>query len=242
MLQRVEAITAYADTWGALDLAPLRVTLHLANPRAGYDALHLDGMLSYGLVVRAMGRAALPDSVVPYDLPLPLRCLWRDGQGLPLWAVTDMSPQGSTAVASATWMRRPISPASVALPDGRPYTFREMQGPYKAMQIPLPIEAAQRWECDVVGDAHHMADLLAVLQSVGKKAAQGWGRIVEWHLDPIPAWQISAEGLLRRTVPIEALGADPLRGQLLGWSPPYWRNQTLCLAAGEATRVPKGWG
>jgi CRISPR type IV-associated protein Csf3 len=242
MLTEIPDIVARVSEWGPLELAPLRVTLRLANPRAGYDALHLDGLLSYGLVVRALGHSRLDGARGPYHLPLPLRCLWRDQEGLPLWAVTDMQPQGVQAQGTATWTRRAIDSRLVASADGRPYAPRTTQGPYKDMMIPLPIEVAESWTCDVVGDARIIADLLRVLQSVGKKSAQGWGRVMDWTLEPLDAWRITSEqGRLRRAVPCAALGADPLRGQLLGWTPPYWRNQTLCLAPGEAAQIPTGW-
>ncbi|MBF6590464.1 MAG: hypothetical protein IVW57_08015 [Ktedonobacterales bacterium] len=235
-------IAAYVATWGALDCQPWRVRLRTATAVGGYGALHVDGILSYGLVRCALRGAPLAESAEPYDLPLPLRCLWRDpATGLPLWAATDLAPVGLTQTGRQTWTRKQIAPQLLTTSSGKPYAPRSSAGPYKDMQIPLPVRVAEGFMADIWGDARIISDLLQPLLTVGKKGAQGLGQIIAWDLEPLATFHLVDDaGCARRPIPVAALASWDLHAaQMGGWTPPYWRNHTPIAPVGTRVTWPE---
>ncbi|MDE1904932.1 MAG: hypothetical protein KGH75_00595 [Rhodospirillales bacterium] len=209
--------------------------MHLDTGVAMYEPIHLDGLLSYAVVTHAIGGGAdLVDAPDPYDLPLPLACLWRDPvSGLPLWAATEMEPLGMAHRTRVTWTRKQVEAHHVVTASGKPYAPRSGNGPGKDMQIPLPITMCATWQADVIGDARIIHDLLSSVGQVGKKGSQGWGHVVSWQIQSLMAWNLcDAQGDTRRIVPGGALASHDGGAQWMGWTPPYWRNRMLCLPTG----------
>lgn len=244
-------IQALAETWpDPATYRPLRITLITDTAVGGYDPLHLDSLLTRGIINLVVGGRGLMRSEQAYWLPLPLRCLWRHPQTrLPLWASTDFAPVGVQAKGIAPWHRYQPPSRLMASPKGRPYAPRAGTGPEKVMDIPLPVVAAEGWQADCVGDAEAIQPLLAALGShVGKKRSQGWGAVREWRVEPLDRFTLrDEEGRLRRPIPINALWSDrvPLDAVLAGWTPPYWPGvvgtQAICVAPGSVADVPADW-
>ena len=239
---RCPALEDYcAEHHAARDLRPLRITVRLLTPVAGYDPVHLDGLLAWAVVREATSGAGLPDSAEPYDIPLPLECLWHDADGLPLWASTDFEPVGETLRQTLYWHKRTTLAQArlVRRRHGKPWNVRTTQGRYKEYRIPLPGQSCAEWRADCVGDPREVARLLLLVGShVGKKRGQGWGAVESWSVEEIDEFILLDSGSVRRPIPLAAVTTvlpgvplDVRFGNLVGWTPPYWLAgcQTECL-------------
>lgn len=243
----------YATAWEGAAMTPLRITLHTHRAVAGYDMPHLDSILARAVVDVATGGRGLASSHgEPYWLPVPLRCLWRDpASGLPLWASTDFAPEGAQHTGTATWIRTEMPPTLVRRSkQGRAYAPRITQGPEKLMQTPLPVRLADAWTCDVVGAESWVGTLLATMDHIGKKRAQGWGLVANWEITPIDAFSfVDTDGRLRRPMPAAAVTPGTLwaSAAVLGWTSPYYAGiagtQALCYPPGaviDPVHLPGG--
>jgi hypothetical protein len=227
------ALAPYAERYATLDMVPLCVTAELLNPLGGYDFPHLDNLLAWAVVEEATRGAGLPPSAEPYDLPLPLRCLWRDPESdLPLWASTDLLPAGGGARDVSYWHKRAVTPAMIRR------NVRTTQGRHKERRTPLPTVAALTWRAEAIGDAREVARLLAFLgPHIGKKRGQGLGAVARWRVEVAQGFALGEAGYLRRPVPLAALdGATTSGASFVGWTPPYW------LPAGQGWALPTGAG
>lgn len=242
-MKHVTALDDYAARWTGPSVA-LRITLEVEGELAGMDPLHLDGLLAAGLVMRVTEGRGLPRSSEPYAIPLPLRVLGvAPDTGLPLWASTDLLPEGIILRGAATWTRYDIPSRLVRLTRGQPWAPPMGKGPDKAIAAAVPTTLASRYVADCEGQIDAIADLLTALGShVGKKRAQGYGAVRRWHLRPIAQLALDdAAGQLRRPLPLWALrGGVPIdllaSAQVTGWTPPYYPGVRgtldLCLPTG----------
>jgi hypothetical protein len=231
-------LKVYEDRYEHLSVEPLRVELKLISQMALYHPLTLDGLLSQSVVSEATKGEGLPDSAIPYRIPLPLRCLWRQpGSDLPLWATTGFQPLDENRIVSDYWHKRGPRPEMVRRRGERPWNVRLTQGQYKEYRIPLPRQTSLRWAATCEGNRAEVTRLLEKMAVVGKKRSQGRGVVREWRLSPAAKFSLYDEaGRLLRPVPAEWLTNEkiPLDMDMMswgGWTPPYWHAacQTLCL-------------
>ncbi len=110
-------------------------------------------------------------------------------------------------------------------------TVNNLAGQYKAYHQPVFYRSALwvRWYC--VGDKVEISRLLSTCTNIGKKPAQGWGKVARWEVEPIgDDWSIWKEGKLMRGIPaFEKPAAYVGNMALYGVRPPYWdkRNQIM---------------
>lgn len=109
-------------------------------------------------------------------------------------------------------------------------TVNNLAGAYKAYHQPVFYRSAlwARWYC--VGDKAEIARLLSTCTNIGKKPAQGWGRVLRWVVESISDdWSIWKDGKLMRGIP--AFEQPDYQGNvaLYGVRPSYWdrRNQIM---------------
>lgn len=99
------------------------------------------------------------------------------------------------------------------------------QGRYKAYRMPIFYRHALHVSWHVVGDLDAITELLKPMTHIGKKAAQGAGRIIRWEIDPcdVDFSIYDANGNLTRATPSPG-------GILYGVRPSYWlhSNQVRC--------------
>ncbi len=100
------------------------------------------------------------------------------------------------------------------------------QGRYKAYMMPVFYRHALSVSWYVFGERSAIADILATVTHIGKKPAQGEGRINRWTVEPTTHdYSVyGASGLPMRSIPAKM-------GVLYGVRPSYWyhKNQTLCV-------------
>ena len=185
---------------------PLRITAYLRTGVVADRWLPLDGILLYQACRAALGPQDFTTpggGAVPGGVAMPLQvrnagtdewyyaCSWAQPQ--PWWA----------AEGRDHWNKR-FDQGFAYLVDfqGRRGKIIVEQGTYKAYHMPLFYYAALRVEWYAVGERTAIADLLSTCTHLGKKGAQGWGRVAEWHVDPWPEdWSTWRDGQLTRGVP-----------------------------------------
>lgn len=224
-----EALRPYRARYAALECAPLRITLRLrpGGRLAGYDPLNLDNLLARLVVVEATAGRGLPPSDEPYCLPVPLRCLWRSPEGLPLWGATVFSPLGPNGPDVAYWHKRAQTGVWTGTKTGR-FGIASTAGRWMERRVPLPTVVCDTWTADCVGNAAEIARLLALCGFVGKRRTNGFGEVETWAVEPLAEFALVRDGRLTRPVPaaaVELLGHERPEDEPapVGWTPPEWK-------------------
>ncbi len=110
-------------------------------------------------------------------------------------------------------------------------TVNNKEGAYRAYHQPVFYRSALwvRWFC--VGDKTEITRLLSTCTNIGKKPAQGWGRVARWEVESIgDDWSIWKDGKLMRGIPAFDKSTDYAGNlALYGVRPSYWdrRNQIM---------------
>lgn len=240
-----ETLREVAARYEALPMRPLRVTLHLGTALYAPDAPMLDAILA-GMVVRdAYHSGMIPD--VPADVsplvPAPLKTLWTDDRGFPLFACTSLTPAGAEA-SDVYYHHKRHQPGkhTKRTKNGRPYGVNAQMGRFIDRQRALTTTVAERLTCTAIGNAQEIARLLKLLSAVGKERARGMGKILKSEIEEIDAFSFDQEGKLSRDLPfaaLEPLGYREIAGNLtLGaWTPPYWRRDIHSLVVPRGTAL-----
>lgn len=250
----IPALEKYADV--AARAQPLKITLRLRSGSliGGYDAVHLDNVLAWAVMHEATQGTGLPPSSDLYALPVPLSCLWKSADGLPLWAASCFVPAaGAQEGAAETWEdteylhKRAIS-GRWSRGDARTgrLSIDTARGRDMERRIPVPQKGGDTWEAWAWGDGAETLRLLTRIAFVGKRRGAGGGEVECWQVEAAPemtAWRDAAvqAGKLLRPMPLGAVAplgltiAPPL--SLLGWTPPYWRPAAQCAGWAAGTEV-----
>ncbi|HEY0659353.1 MAG TPA: hypothetical protein VGD05_12800, partial [Pyrinomonadaceae bacterium] len=212
---------------------PLRITMRLRNnaPLADYDPVCLDNLLAGAVVREAFHTNQMPPSNAPYDLPVPLSCLWRSADDLPLYAATYFAPLGEPERDSIYHHRRLQSGAFSRGKNGE-LKLSGSVGRFMERRLPLPVKICRDWEAYCFGEAKEILRLLEQISFVGKRRNAGFGEIDEWIVEPLAQLEnlLVRENKLTRSIPADSCTAGLLGGyeilvapELVGWTPPQWR-------------------
>lgn len=220
----------YADRYGGVKGEPLRIILHLVpgSRIAGYDPVNLDNLLARAVVDEATHGLGLPSTPEAYRLPVPLVCLWRSPEGLPLWAATPFFPASDHALDVAYWHKRAQTGELTGTKTGR-FAIRATQGRWMERRVPLPTQVCDTWQAWCIGDGEEIARLLRPLTHVGKKRSTGFGEVSRWRIEPAQSFELVHDGRLMRAMPAMAaaqllpwyrMSEEPAP---VGWTPPQWK-------------------
>lgn len=242
--QQQERLLEYAQDHGYTDISPryvsCRIELYLTQPLAGYDPIHLDGLLSSAIVLDALQGVPLERSSTPYTIPLPLEVIWRSQDGLPLYHCSSLLPVGAVKKSLFTWTKKndpSISYFATHKKDGTEWQPDNGSGQNREYCQPLQLKSAPHLVAYAVGDMDEIHRLLPMLPSIGKKTAWGFGRVADITLKPCDLedhYCFIRDKTLLRPTPVGAcqdlgffVSGDT---QLIGYTPPYWLpvNQTNC--------------
>lgn len=211
-------------------MTALRIVAELVAPVVSYHGLHLDGILAHAIVERQTAGAMLPQSAEYIPCDLPLRCLWRSAAEVPLWASTDLLPDGTSTSQAVYLHRRALEPTMTES------NLKTGKGRYKERRSPLPATIARRLVAYADGDAQEIAALLAVVTSIGKKRIVG-GAVREWIVEEVEEFSfVDGEGRALRPLPhLFLYGEERANGQQIAYSPPYWHIATRawCVPVGQ---------
>lgn len=225
---------------------PLRVTavLRQGAPVCAYDPVQLDGLLAWAVVQRATDGAGVANSAEPYEIPLPLACLWRSVDELPMWAATVFRPVGASTPDTVYWHKRAMS-GRWTDNSGKRLALKTVAGRWMERRTPVPVRVANEWSATCVGVAEEVRTLLTEVRALGKKRVTGFGQVVEWRVEIMEeAFSlVDAKGRLARPLPIGARSLiEPMEPEgavtLVGWTPPHWKASIL--VPGWPTGTPVG--
>lgn len=206
---------------------PLKIT---AYPRVGIQCdeyLPIDGIL-YAAAMRLKhgpeilttpGQATDAESIL-----LPLDCREKDGEWF--YAASFAQWEAPHTDGQSFWVKR-FDPQHSDLVDFRGKRGKVIveQGRYKAYHMPIYYRHALEVSWYVVGDKSQIERLLQIVTHIGKKTAQGNGRINRWCVESWPA-----DCSLRNDAGKPMRAIPQSGGILYGIRPSYWdsKNQVEC--------------
>lgn len=183
--------------------------------------IHLDSVLAYA-AMQPVEHTLPPARQHVQVIEIPgLKCLWRDEDGRPLWACSDLAPEGEWTQGSEYGHRRyPSHRANLA----KKASANTAAGQYKEGRRQLRTTCSTYWEAQAIGDLDQISALLSTISHIGSRASN-YGRVLRWNICEDDTVTIESV-LSRRVVPLAAL--DELGMQagrvnpFCGWTPPYW--------------------
>ena len=103
-------------------------------------------------------------------------------------------------------------------------------GKYKLYNMPVFYKVVNEITWYVVGNKEEIEKILSIAFYIGKKSAQGWGRVNKWQVEEIDDdFSIKKDGKLTRGIPSDILNIkDGDKIINYGYRPSYWakENQT----------------
>jgi CRISPR type IV-associated protein Csf3 len=212
---------------------PLRVRAWLRSGVVADRFLPLDGILFY---------QAQRDRYGPADVSLPGTYTGVEETILPLSIARQGRPDWYYQCSWAQWPEHTVegadhwnkrfdqSLAQYVDFQGKRGRILVGEGRYKAYRMPVFYRAALwvDWYCQ--GNQAGIEALLRCVTHIGKKGAQGWGRVIRWEVEPAPEdYSVWRGKTLMRGVPAdEAPGREVLR---YGIRPSYWNPDNQWLLA-----------
>lgn len=213
---------------------PLLVTAHLASPLAG-DAPHLDALLEWALSLHHpkgipgykidRARPAPPPGQVPIPVP-------RQWLGVYLVARCSAPILPVPAAEDNEYVCKRIGVEHAILLDPRARLVVSTTNSWtKSYRLPLRIRVLDRVRWFAAGNRHAVLSLLRrEVKAIGKKVADGYGRVSWWEVEPAVAdysWfaPSPAGEVLMRPLPLGPWLPENLVGARRDYgacSPPYW--------------------
>lgn len=250
MIQHIglsERCIVYQDMLRHRSATTLRIVCELYSNAhvAAREPVMLDGLLANAVAREATGGEMLPPSSAPYEIPLPLLCLWRNEAGLPLWAASCLIPEGECA-RDAVYLHKRAQTGQFTKGDKRGrFSISTTTGRYMERRVITPTMTAQRWIAYAIGVPQEIERLLSFISHIGKRRAAGLGEVRRWRVEETlcdPVEVLVRDGRLIRPIPADAAGVldvfapnDP--PGFCGWTPPYWLPATIGSAWRTGTPV-----
>jgi hypothetical protein len=216
---------------------PLHIRAWLRGGVIADDHLPLDGILMYQVCRDRFEPQILtaPGDALTISEALPLA---RGGAGeYWYWRCSWAQWPDHTREALDSWNKR-LDSAMLDLA-GFAGKVEIGKGRYKSYHQSVVYRSALWIDWYALGDAKRIWELLNTVTHVGKKSAQGWGRVTRWEIEyaaeDYSVWR--AGQLMRGVPPVEAPGW-PI-GQY-GIRPPYWyRLNQMLLAVPEFQEIKR---
>jgi hypothetical protein len=210
-------------TWQEADMTGLLITAHLMTPyapaMAGAD-IHIDSLLTWAVMQSLPAPVFFPSHSAAV-MPCPLKLLWVDGAGHPLWASTPLLPVGEAIMAREYWHKRyPSDRAELA----NKRAANTSAGRWKEARVPLGLVTTSKLHGLCIGVESEVHRLIQTVTHVGKKPSTGYGRVAKWDVTPVGGLEIR-QVLCGHPVPVDSPIAEEITGKYrpsTGWTPPYW--------------------
>lgn len=217
-----------------LRMQPLQITAKLGSAPVSYQGLHFDSILAAKVVEEATDGQMLPQSPHYTFVPLPLKILWHSAVGVPLWASTDLVPNGEVIRDVQYMHRRALEPKM------QQKNIITKSGRHKEKRTPMPIIVANQLSCNVYGNAKEIARLLSNVTSIGKKRHSA-GMVMEWIVEPVDEFSLVKGVKARRPLPVPAIydAIASVNSSHISYSPPYWLPATrdFCVPTGADVHI-----
>lgn len=213
---------------------PLCVRAYLRSGVVSDPALPLDGILLYQQMRERFGAQAAtlpggtPSAEAAPALPLAVR---TDGGEAWWYYACSWAQWSAFAPGKDSWNKRlDMSHVGLLEETGHVQRVQIGRGLYRAYHMPVYYRSALWIDWFCCGEREQIAALLAPVTHIGKKRAQGWGRVMRWEIEAVAEdWSVWKGGALMRTLPVFAADGLPNRQAWYGLRPPYYvaSNQTL---------------
>lgn len=227
----------------------LQVTARLRSGVICDEYLPLDGILFYQAMRERYGPRdySLPGSNVGVEeidprravMPLALRFAERDRAqwwyACSFAHAADGNPRWWLAEGQDHWNKRFDNQLSDMVDFGkRRGKVIVEKGQYRAYHMPVYYRVASEIVWWLVGDKASVEHLLGTVTHVGKKQAQGWGRVAEWHVERVAEdWSCWRDGAPMRALPVQMHEPDkpPYNLRFYGLRPSYYarKNQMMVI-------------
>lgn len=220
---------------GLRNLEPLQVTAvyKLGASRVNYQPQALDNLLA-NQVMRQAGLDGLPDDPDCYDIPLPLKCLWRNNEGWPLWAASYFWPESETYQWSMVQHKRAITGQwSAGRGKDKKLALNKASGKHKEKRMPVPAEtsATGRYTATAIGHFETVCKLLENVVQLSGRRGIGMGEIDHFEVTEVDFVDpLIVDGKLARAIPLGAAELLPKYIRIIdsyvpsvGWTPPQWK-------------------
>lgn len=225
----------HRQRYAGLKLEPLQITA-VYKPgasRVNYQPQALDNLLA-NQVMRQAGFDSLPDHQDCYDIPLPLKCLWRNANGWPLWAASYFWPDSETYQWSLVQHKRAITGQwSEGRGKDKTLSLNKHAGKHKEKRIPVPVEtsATGRYTATAIGNFETVCELLENVTQLSGRRGIGMGEIDYFEISVVEYVNPLITGdKLARAIPLAAAELLPPHTRIttgyvpsVGWTPPQWK-------------------
>ena len=221
---------------------PLLITAHLSAPLAG-DPPQFDSLLEWLLSpfeerFRKQQEAGVPHHHVDRALPapeqgvirIPIERVWL-GKHLVALCSNPILPTPKADAVDHICKRIGVEHASLLYKPERKI-ISTTNAWTKSYRLPLRIRLVDRVCWFASGTGRNIRKALRDANAIGKKVADGYGRVREWIIEEVNedfSW--FARGVLMRTLPMLLDGRQWLQDQI-GWKrgfgaccPPYWHQE-----------------
>jgi len=213
----------------------IRVRAYLRTPIVSDEWLPLDGVLLYQHVRSDIGVQEFSisgASILTQPKGEPIK-----GGRMPIAIVhgkdwyyrCSWAQWGPHADGQDYWSKRfDMTHASLIDFNGKRGRVDTSAATYKAYRMLVFYRSALWVEWYMKCDENWLRNILPMITHLGKKTSQGWGRVMNWEIEPIEKdMSIWKEGKLMRGIPIIDLPKDfvPSRIGYYGVRPPYWDNR-----------------
>ena len=226
----------FREKYAKLTFEPLEITAVYRNgaSRQNYQPQILDNLLAYQVMIRATNGKGLVDNPDCYDIPIPLKCLWRNKKGWPLWAASYFWPNSKTYQWSMVQHKRVITGHwSKGKGKNRKISLNKSAGKHKEKRIPVPVETSLDGEYKAVAIGHFesVCELLQDVVMLSGRRGIGLGTIDYFEVKIVDNVEIFLQNeKLSRAIPVEAVELLPKHIQItenyipsVGWTPPQWK-------------------
>lgn len=212
---------------------PLRVTCRPVAPIITSPYLSLDGVLLS--VHQMLKRNGLPSTTRPGIAAskgqpgLPIKK--RGPHDYRYYACSMAVWDQPVAFDTSHWAKRIASQRLHYLDENRS-SIPLSSGRFRPIHMPVATAHARKLTWYVVGDPERMRWLLHWVDHLGKKPAQGWGKVVDWRVDEVDEdWScFDGDGRLMRPLPVcDRPGPEAV--MRYGICPPYWLSRHQVMAS-----------
>ena len=244
---------AHRQRYASLKLTPLQITAVYkpSASRVSYQPQALDNLLA-NQVMRQAGLDCLSDNPDCYDIPLPLKCLWRNANGWPLWATSYFWPESITHQWSMVQHKRAITGQwSAGRGKDKKLALNKASGKHKEKRIPVPAETSVtgRYTATAIGYFETVCELLENVTQLSGRRGVGMGEVDHFEVSEVDFVDVlTIGGKLARAIPLGAAELLPKHTRItdtyvpsVGWTPPQWKPTLFSPGWFAGTPVEVDW-
>lgn len=206
-------------------MIPLRVEARLGrvivNPSR---RIALDALLAAAVAQRDQLPPPVDDLIVPIEIPVQRSACGR-------FHLASFSEQEVERREKGYIHKKSIVDKALVFGSKKITRIQTTAGPNKDYRIPIEkghlVGDRLVWWC--IGDVDEIRALLATVHHLGKRRAVGYGRVLEWLVEPCEPWgdgfPVLRDGRPLRPLPVDHEGVSVRRVAMGALSYPYWQRE-----------------